>query len=56
MQKANERSAQFQKYGMNLILLCCVNTIVMMIISLIYSFIKFGYANTDVLYRPLNLL
>lgn len=56
MQKANERSAQTVKYGMYFILLCCVTAAIMMIISLFRSFLKFGYANIEILYRPLNLL
>lgn len=56
MQKANERSAQTIKYGMYFMCICSITTAIMIIISLIYSFLKFGYANIAVLYRPFNLL
>lgn len=51
LQTANESSARFVNYGVYFMLICCATSVISIIISLIYSFLKFGQANFEILYR-----
>lgn len=56
MEEANKRSAMVQKTIDCFVGLCLVTTAFQMIGSLIYSFLRYGYANPDILYRPFRMV
>lgn len=56
IQEANKRSEMIQKFIDCFVGLCLITTAIQMIGSLIYSFLRFGYANPDILYRPFRMV
>lgn len=56
MEEANKRSAMVQQFIDYFVGLCLVSNAIQMIGSLIYSFLKLGYANVDILFRPFRMV
>lgn len=56
IQKANKRSVQISKIGDYFIVLFFGCNLVTVIASVIYSYLKFGYANPDILYCAFRLM
>lgn len=55
MENANEKSAQVFKITNYFAGLCSISYIISAIVSLIYSYFKWGYANYESLYHPVSL-